>query len=52
MVDTGEHQVLIDTGGNGLGLNTRGLLQNLQAERISPEGIDTGIQITSVAVYL
>ncbi|HEC32065.1 MAG TPA: MBL fold metallo-hydrolase [Deltaproteobacteria bacterium] len=40
LVNTGEHLVLIDTGADGLGPNTGKLLQNLQAERISPEDID------------
>ena len=43
VVDTGEHRVLVDTGGDGLGPNTGKLLQNLHAERISPEDIDTVI---------
>jgi len=43
VVDTGEHRVLVDTGGDGLGPNTGKLLQNLQAERISPRDIDTVI---------
>jgi len=43
LIDTGEHRVLVDTGGDGLGPNTGKLLQNLQAERISPRDIDTVI---------
>jgi len=43
VVDTGEHRVLVDTGGDGLGPNTGKLLQNLQAEKISPRDIDTVI---------
>ena len=43
VVDTGEHRVLVDTGGDGLGPNTGKLLQNLQAERISPSDTDTVI---------
>jgi glyoxylase-like metal-dependent hydrolase (beta-lactamase superfamily II) len=43
MVDTGEHRVLIDTGANGLGPSTGKLLQNLQAEGIAREDIDTVI---------
>jgi glyoxylase-like metal-dependent hydrolase (beta-lactamase superfamily II) len=43
MVNTGEHRVLVDTGANGLDLNTGKLLQNLQAEGIAREDIDTVI---------
>ena len=43
LVDTGEHQVLVDTGADGLAPSTGRLLQNLQAERITPEDIDTVI---------
>jgi len=40
-VNTGEHRVLVDTGANGLDPNTGRLLQNLKAEGIAPEDIDT-----------
>jgi len=43
VVNTGEHRVLVDTGANGLDPNTGRLLENLQAERIGPEDIDTVI---------
>jgi glyoxylase-like metal-dependent hydrolase (beta-lactamase superfamily II) len=43
LVNTGEHQVLVDTGADGLDPNTGRLLQNLQAEGIAPEDIDTVI---------
>ena len=43
VVNTGEHRVLLDTGADGLGPNTGKLLQNLQAEGIAPEDIDTVI---------
>jgi glyoxylase-like metal-dependent hydrolase (beta-lactamase superfamily II) len=43
VVNTGEHRVLVDTGADGLDPNTGKLLQNLQAERIAPEDIDTVI---------
>jgi len=43
VVNTGEHRVLVDTGADGLGPNTGKLLQNLQAEGIAPEDIDTVI---------
>ena len=43
VVNTGEHRVLLDTGADGLGPNTGNLLQNLQAEGIVPEDIDTVI---------
>ena len=42
-VDTGEHQVLVDTGANGLDPNTGKLLQNLKAAGIAPQDIDTVI---------
>ena len=42
-VNTGEHQVLVDTGADGLGPDTGKLLQHLQAGGISPEDIDTVI---------
>jgi len=40
VVNTGEHQVLVDTGADGLGPSTGRLLQNLQAAGIAPEDID------------
>jgi len=43
VVDTGKHQVLVDTGAGGLAPNTGRLLQNLQAEGIAPGDIDTVI---------
>jgi len=43
VVNTGEHRVLVDTGADGLGPNTGKLLQNLKAEGIAPEDIDTVI---------
>jgi len=43
VVNTGEHRVLVDTGAGDLGPNTGKLLQNLQAEGIMPEDIDTVI---------
>jgi glyoxylase-like metal-dependent hydrolase (beta-lactamase superfamily II) len=43
VIKTDEHRVLVDTGANGLGPNTGKLLQNLQAEGIAPEDIDTVI---------
>jgi glyoxylase-like metal-dependent hydrolase (beta-lactamase superfamily II) len=43
LVNTGEHLVLVDTGANGLDPNTGRLIQNLQAEGIAPEDIDTVI---------
>ena len=43
VVNTGEHLVLVDTGAGGLSPNTGGLLQNLQAEGITPADIDTVI---------
>ncbi len=42
-IDTGEHKVLIDTGGGHLGPNTGKLLANLRAGGIEPEEIDTVI---------
>lgn len=42
-VDTGQHRVLVDTGADGLDPLTGKLLQNLQAEGISPAEIDTVI---------
>jgi len=43
LVNTGKHWVLVDTGADGLAPSTGRLLQNLQAEGISPEDIDTVI---------
>jgi glyoxylase-like metal-dependent hydrolase (beta-lactamase superfamily II) len=43
MVNTGEHRVLVDTGAGGLGPNTGRLVQNLKAEGVAPEDIDTVI---------
>lgn len=43
VVNTGEHQVLVDTGADGLGPNTGKILQNLKARGIAPEDIDTVI---------
>ena len=42
-VNTGQHQVLVDTGADGLGPNTGKLVQNLKAVGIAPEDIDTVI---------
>jgi glyoxylase-like metal-dependent hydrolase (beta-lactamase superfamily II) len=41
VVNTGKHQVLVDTGAGGLAPSTGKLLQNLQAAGIAPEDIDT-----------
>jgi len=43
MVNTGKHQVLVDTGAGGLDPNTGKLLQNLQVGGIAPGDIDTVI---------
>ncbi len=43
MINTGKNQVLVDTGADGLDPNTGKLLQNLQAEGITPGEIDTVI---------
>lgn len=43
IIETGEYRLLIDTGANGLDSNTGKLLQNLQAEGITPESIDVVI---------
>jgi glyoxylase-like metal-dependent hydrolase (beta-lactamase superfamily II) len=43
VVNTGKHLVLVDTGSGGLDQDTGKLLQNLQAEGITPEDIDTVI---------
>jgi len=41
VIDTGKHLVLVDTGAGGLGPNTGKLLQNLKADGIAIENIDT-----------
>jgi len=43
VVNTGLHQVLVDTGADGLGPNTGKLVQNLKTVGIAPEDIDTVI---------
>jgi glyoxylase-like metal-dependent hydrolase (beta-lactamase superfamily II) len=43
VIDTGKNRVLVDTGADGLGPKTGRLLQNLQAEGITPGDIDTAI---------
>ncbi len=43
VVNTGKHQVLVDTGAGGLAPSTGKLLQNLQAAGIALEDIDTVI---------
>ena len=43
VVDTGKHLVLVDTGADGLAPSTGRLLQNLRANGIRPEDIDTVI---------
>ena len=43
LVNTRKHRVLVDTGADGLAPNTGKLIQNLQAEGIAPEDIDTVI---------
>jgi glyoxylase-like metal-dependent hydrolase (beta-lactamase superfamily II) len=43
LVETGEYRILIDTGADGFDPNTGKLLQNLQAEGITPESIDVVI---------
>lgn len=43
VINTGDHQILIDTGAGKLGPNTGKLLTSLHAEGISPEAIDTVI---------
>jgi glyoxylase-like metal-dependent hydrolase (beta-lactamase superfamily II) len=42
-VNTGKHQVLVDTGAGGLAPSTGKLVQNLKAVGIAPEHIDTVI---------
>jgi len=41
VVNTGQHQMLVDTGAGGLALTTGKLVQNLQTVGIAPEDIDT-----------
>jgi len=41
LINTGKHLVLVDTGAGGLGPNTGKLIQNLEAEGVSVEDIDT-----------
>jgi glyoxylase-like metal-dependent hydrolase (beta-lactamase superfamily II) len=43
VVNTGDHLALVDTGAGGLAPTTGRLLQNLQAEGIVPDDIDTVI---------
>jgi len=43
LVNTGEYRVLLDTGAGSLGPDTGKLVQNLQAEGITPEDIDVVI---------
>ncbi len=43
VVNTGDHLVLVDTGAGSLAPTTGRLLQNLKAEGIAPENIDTVI---------
>jgi glyoxylase-like metal-dependent hydrolase (beta-lactamase superfamily II) len=43
LINTGTHHVLVDTGAGSLGPNTGKLLENLHAEGISPNDIDTVI---------
>ena len=43
VVNTSDHLVLVDTGAGGLAPSTGRLLQNLRAEGIAPEDIDTVI---------
>jgi glyoxylase-like metal-dependent hydrolase (beta-lactamase superfamily II) len=43
LIKTGEHTVLVDTGADGLVPTTGKLLQNLHAEGVMPEDIDTVI---------
>jgi glyoxylase-like metal-dependent hydrolase (beta-lactamase superfamily II) len=42
-VNTGKHQVLVDTGADGLAPSTGKLVQNLKAVGIAPEHVDTVI---------
>jgi glyoxylase-like metal-dependent hydrolase (beta-lactamase superfamily II) len=42
-IDTGEHQVLVDTGAGDLDINTGKLLQNLKEEGVAPKDFDTVI---------
>ena len=43
VINTGQHQVLVDTGAGDMAPTTGELIPNLQAEGISPEDIDTVI---------
>jgi glyoxylase-like metal-dependent hydrolase (beta-lactamase superfamily II) len=43
LIDTGRNRVLVDTGAGSMAPTTGHLLQNLQAEGISPDDIDTVI---------
>lgn len=43
VINTGEHQVLVDTGAGGFAPTTGKLIPNLQAEGIAPDDIDTVI---------
>ncbi len=43
LVNAGKHRVLVDTGAGGLAPSTGRLLQNLRAENITPDDIDTVI---------
>ena len=43
VVNTGDHLVLVDTGAGSLAPTTGRLLQNLKAEGIAPEDIETVI---------
>jgi glyoxylase-like metal-dependent hydrolase (beta-lactamase superfamily II) len=40
-INTGEHQVLVDTGADGLSQSTGRLVQNLRSEGIEPQDIDS-----------
>jgi glyoxylase-like metal-dependent hydrolase (beta-lactamase superfamily II) len=43
VINTGQHQVLVDTGAGGLGPATGNLIPNLRATGIAPQDIDTVI---------
>ena len=43
VINTGQHQVLVDTGAGGLEPTTGKLIPNLQVNKIAPEDIDTVI---------
>jgi glyoxylase-like metal-dependent hydrolase (beta-lactamase superfamily II) len=43
VINTGRHQVLVDTGAGAIAPTTGKLIPNLQAEEIAPEDIDTVI---------